>query len=365
MVATPVLTLTTRHVAVVSVPSRGFDGCNASSGGSRELLLGPGFSPLAGIRWLQHVSDEALSDLYRFVFRSPRGDSMVATLLTSPTRCAKATAANPRRTHQAAVCPIAGAARKTLATLRRTAVTGQRGGMRRKWPGRPGCSPASHQTSDAWPSRGDQRLCGAPVRSAAFRGRAEWEAGSETSARRAPVIPGPQEGAVAGAAARCCKRPRPPAQAAGVRPAAGPHASVAARAKGRSGSPGPARGSWRGVQPRFGPGGGSRASRRVSLRGAPGGQGLPEGPFATTEQVLSAACAFAARRRRGSPEAFPRRRDTEGLLGEGASPSPPSSVAWYPVGRVRSALSPPNRRTLLRRPIRRQTSHPTPSTPAT
>jgi len=211
---------------------------------------------------------------------------------------------------------------------------------------------------------GRRRLGGAPVRSAAFRGRAEWEAGSETSARRAPLIPGPQEGAVAGAAARCCKRPRPPDQAAGVRPAAGPQASLAARAKGRSGSPGPARGSWRGVQPRFGPGGGSRASRRVSLRGAPGGQGLPEGPFATTEQVLSAACAFAARRRRGSPEAFPRRRDTQGPLGEGASPSPPSSAAWYPVGRVRSALRPPLRR-LLPHPIRQQTFHPTPSIPLT
>jgi len=171
---------------------------------------------------------------------------MVATLLTSPTGCAMATAAGASSSHHAAVCPIAGAARKTMDVLRCAAVTGQRGGMRGKWPGRPGCSPASHQTSDAWPSRGDRRLGGAPVRSAAFRGRAEWEAGSETSARRAPVIPGPQEGAVAGAAARCCKWPRPPDQAAGVRAAAGPQASLAARAKGRSGSPSPARGSWRG-----------------------------------------------------------------------------------------------------------------------
>jgi hypothetical protein len=75
--------------------------------------------------------------------------------LTSPTRCAMATAASASSSHHAAVCPIAGAARKTLATLRRTAGTGQRGGMRGKWPGRPGRSPASHQTSDAWPSRGD------------------------------------------------------------------------------------------------------------------------------------------------------------------------------------------------------------------
>ena len=89
----------------VSVPSRGFDGCNSGMASASARTSPCSFSPLAGIRWLQHqglhpggcqrlavsvpsrgfdgcnTTVTTYPELDRALerFQSPRGDSMVAT----------------------------------------------------------------------------------------------------------------------------------------------------------------------------------------------------------------------------------------------------------------------------------------------